>query len=89
MNGALSRSEKRLAVEAELVGKMVMANYGKNRYYIIDSIVFDTFIDAYTFSNGKETVNLIQYYKDTYDIQIDNTKQPLIKAAVDRKDKEK
>jgi hypothetical protein len=77
-----------LAVEAELVGKMVMANYGKNRYYIIDSIIFDTLIDGYTFNNGKENVNLIQYYKDTYDIEVESKKQPLVKAAVYRKEKE-
>ena len=30
-----------------------MANYGKNRYYIIDSIIFDATIETYTFFSGK------------------------------------
>lgn len=47
---------------------MVMANYGKNAYHVIESLVFDVLIDAYTFFNGKETVNLIQYYKEAYGI---------------------
>lgn len=45
-----------------------MANYGKNVYHVIESVVFDVLIDAYTFFNGKETVNLLQYYKETYGI---------------------
>lgn len=68
LNSSLSKQEKRQAVEHELVGKMVMANYGKNAYHIVESIVFDVLIDGYTFFNGKETVNLLQYYKDTYGI---------------------
>lgn len=38
---------------------MVMANYGKFHYYIIDSVMFDSLIDGYFFNNGKENVNLM------------------------------
>jgi hypothetical protein len=51
-SSALSKQEKRHAVERELVGKMVMANYGKNVYHVIESVLFDTLIDGYTFNNG-------------------------------------
>lgn len=87
-NNSLCKQEKRQAVERELIGKMVMANYGKNMYYVIEEVVFDVLIDAYTFSNGTQTFNLLQYYKGTYDIEIKSRKQPLIKAEVDRKSKE-
>ena len=42
LNSSLSKEEKRKAVEAALIGKMVMANYGKNKYYVIDGIEFET-----------------------------------------------
>lgn len=41
----VGKAEKRLLVEEQLIGKMVMANYGKNRCYIIDNILFDVTLD--------------------------------------------
>ena len=52
-NGNLSKMEKRILVEKELVNKQVMANYGKNYYYVVDSVLFDCSLESYTFSNGK------------------------------------
>lgn len=89
LSNGLSKQEKRLAVERELIGKMVMANYGKNQYHVIDSIVFDVLIDGYTFFNGREDINLLQYYQDAYGIEIESKRQPLVKAEIDKKDKEK
>ena len=34
-NPTMIKSEKRRLVENEIVGKMVMANYGKNAHYVI------------------------------------------------------
>lgn len=87
INGSLSKEEKRNAVEAELIGKMVMASYGKNKYYTIERIMFDSSLDNYTFHDGKQRVNLLQYYKTTYDIQITQLKQPLVKAVGNKRDK--
>ena len=66
-----------------------MANYGKNSYYIIEEILFETPLDGYTFFDGKEQVSLTQYYKSHYNLTINVSKQPLIKAALDKKAKEK
>ena len=88
VNASLSKEEKRNVVEAQLVGKMVMANYGKNKYYTIQSILFETSIDVFTFNNGTQKVNLLQYYKTTYDIEITNKKQPLVKVIGNKKDKQ-
>lgn len=70
-----------------MVGKMVMANYGKNKYYTIESILFDSSLDVFTFHDGKKIINLLQYYKTTYNIQVKNTKQPLVKVLGNKKDK--
>jgi hypothetical protein len=48
-----------LAVEEELVGKMVMANYGKNRYYVIESVLFDSTLEGHSFSHNNKQVNLL------------------------------
>jgi len=66
-----------------------MANYGKNRYYIIESIEYDYNIDTFTFSEPgsqgtPKVFNLASYYKDTYDIVLQYKKQPLIKAVSTR-----
>ena len=64
-----------------------MANYGKHKYYTIESILFDSSLEVFTFHNGKQKVNLLQYYKTTYDIEITNMKQPLVKVIGNKKDR--
>ena len=54
----LSKLEKRNMVEKELIGKQIMTNYGKNMYYYIDSVLFDTPLDSYFFYKGLEKINL-------------------------------
>ena len=49
----LSKLERRNIVEKELIGKQVMANYGKNMYYYIDSVLFDTPLNHYCFYKGE------------------------------------
>jgi hypothetical protein len=63
---------------------MVMANYGKNRCYRIESILFDTTLETFQFTHNNKTVNILEYYSQTYDIMIQAKKQPLIKAQTDR-----
>ena len=63
---------------------MVMANYGKNTYYVIDSLLFDSSVQLYTFYNGIENVNLLKYYKEAYGIDVVFKKQPLIKAVASK-----
>lgn len=46
----LNKQEKRRIVEMELIGKMVMANYGKCAHYIIESVVYDVPVDKYFFT---------------------------------------
>ena len=62
-NKGLSKLEKRNMVEKELIGKQIMSNYGKNMYYCIDSVLFDTPLDRHFFYRGQEKINLTQYYK--------------------------
>jgi hypothetical protein len=88
-NSSVGKTEKRLLVEEELIGKMVMANYGKNRCYIIESVVFDVALESYQFTHEGRTTNMLQYYAHTYDISIQSKKQPLLKARSNRKTKEK
>lgn len=47
-----------------------MANYGKNKYYIIESILFDKSIEDYQFLHHNKNTKLHEYYKETYDISI-------------------
>ncbi len=85
----MGKTEKRLLVEEELIGKMVMANYGKNRCYVIESVVFDVALESYQFTHDGRTVNMLEYYSHTYDITIQSKRQPLIKARSNGKTKEK
>jgi hypothetical protein len=88
LNSSLSKQEKRLVVSQELVGKMVMTNYGRNAYHIIEEVLFETSLEGHTFQDGSETLNLLQYYKKHYGIDIVATRQPLLKAANNRKAKD-
>lgn len=65
-------------IEADLIGRSVVANYGNFRMWRITGIDWNknplsTFIDQ----DGKE-VSLVQYYKQKYNIEIKDKKQPLL-----------
>jgi len=47
-----------------------MANYGKNKYYEISNVLFDICLESYKFNDGKKDINIIEYYKDVYNISI-------------------
>jgi hypothetical protein len=67
---------------------MVMANYGKNRCYIIESILFDVALEAYQFTHDNRCVNILEYYSHTYSLTIQAKRQPLLKAKSNRKSKD-
>jgi hypothetical protein len=81
INSSLSKTEKRMLVEQELVGKTVMANYGRNRCYRIEGISFDTNLETLQFTIKDRTVNILEYYTRTYDIMVLAKKQPLLQAV--------
>lgn len=58
-----------------------MANYGKNNCYLIEEVIFDNNLENYIFQLNGVSTNLIQYYKNSYQITIKNVKQPLLKAS--------
>lgn len=64
---------------------MVMANYGKNRCYIIDSVIFDVAMESFEFNHDGKNINLLEYYSRTYDISIQSKRQPLLKAKSNKK----
>lgn len=53
------RDEKRNILKTELVGQIVMTNYGKSRYLKVSDVIFDT-IDDFKL-NGSET-SLREFY---------------------------
>ncbi len=66
-----------------------MANYGKNRYYVIDQVIFNQSIDDIILGSGKDKIKLQKYYNDKYGIDIINKKQPLIRAELTKRQKKK
>lgn len=79
-HGDKSKGEKRLVIQEELVGKMVMANYGRSKYYVIEEVLFEVGLN-HAFTDNQQQVSLEDYYKNVYDIQIQNKKQPLLRAT--------
>jgi hypothetical protein len=76
------REEKRNLLQAELVGKVIMTNYGKAAYYRIEEVVFD---DIDTIKLEDASLTLREYYQKKYDLNITNKKQPLLKVESRRK----
>lgn len=65
-----------MAVKNELVGKIVMANYGVARYYKITDVHFRRADEELI--EGKDS--LPYYYKEKYNIIINKPEQPLIEV---------
>ncbi|XP_074604111.1 piwi-like protein 1 [Brevipalpus obovatus] len=61
----------------ELPGKIILANYN-NKNYRIDDIMVDRNPVTYTFQHGRETITLKDYYRQQYDIVIQDESQPLL-----------
>ena len=89
LHNGKSKEEKRAVIQAELCGKMVMANYGNSRYWRIDEIVFD--LNCEDIIVDKTTnMNMLEYYKSKYNIDVKIKKQPLIRTInKDRLQKDK
>lgn len=85
LHSSLNKAEKRAIVEGELINHTVMADYGKNRYYVIESVLFEVNLETYKFNDGTRERNLLEYYRETYNIDIQSKRQPLVKAYNDDK----
>ena len=70
------KEKKREIIKEELIGNVIMTNYGKPKYYRIEDIDFRP-AEEITI-DGKGT--LIQYFKDKYNANINKPKQPLLKV---------
>ena len=77
-----SKEEKRALLRGELVDKTIMANYGKTRYFKIMDLKFEE-VQSITF---EANINMLDYYKEKYQISIKNVKQPLLVAEGTRKE---
>ena len=71
-------------IKAEVIGRSFRVGYSKKNYkkknYRIDDILFDRNPVNQSFKNEEtqETINLMKYYKQAYNIEIKNKEQPLI-----------
>lgn len=79
------REERRNLLLSELVGKIVMTNYGKTAYYRIEDIIFED-IDSIRLDDA--SISIREYYEQKYNLKITNLKQPLLKVEGRRKNKE-
>ncbi|KAK7067292.1 Piwi-like protein 2 [Halocaridina rubra] len=72
------------AVNKEFLGAIVLTRYN-NKTYRIDDILFEQNASS-TFTNDKgEEISYINYYKNTYDIDIKDPKQPLLLHRITKK----
>lgn len=55
----------------------MQVNYGNGRYYKVEDILY---IDMEEYFVAGEKINLLDYYKQKYNITIHKPKQPLLKA---------
>lgn len=71
------RDEKRIILKAELIGQIIMTNYGKSKYLKVIDVIFDT-VDDFKL-NGSDTT-LREFYEKKYNRRINQAKQPLIEV---------
>ena len=64
-------------LKEELINKIVMANWGKPRYYRIEDIDFRQTAEVML---DNSSTSIIDYYRDKYGITVNNSKQPLLKV---------
>jgi hypothetical protein len=64
-------------VKTELIGKIVMANYGKTSYYTISDVLFE---DIEGVRIERTNNSLRDYYETKYAITLKKGKQPLLVA---------
>jgi len=69
----------------EIPGSIVMTAYN-NKTYRIDDIVFDKNPEGYTFDHRGQQKNMVQYYQETYQIEIKDKRQPLLAVKPSARD---
>jgi hypothetical protein len=75
----------RSIVKSELIGTIIMSNYGKTAYYRVSDVKF---IDLQTVIFDNSEICLLDYYKKKYNITITNLKQPLLCSEGKNKENE-
>ena len=82
LGGNLHSEEVQREICEYFRGKTVIAQYGSYRAYRIGEVSFDKNIENTDFTSVKEgksvTVNIKNYYKNQYNIDIKNNNQPLL-----------
>ena len=68
--------EIKTAFSKEIIGTVVLTRYN-NRTYRIDDVRFDLSPRS-TFRAGDKDISFIEYYKERYNLKINDTKQPLL-----------
>jgi aubergine-like protein len=76
------KEERRAILQGELVGKIVMTNYGKTSYHRIEEVVFQE-LDSVHLQDAN--MSLREYYQTKYNITIRNPKQPLLRVESKRR----
>ena len=71
---------RRQIVVDSLIGKTVMANYGKSMYWRVENVVFGH--ENKTYSIGNKEITLAEYYFERYGLVMEVKNQPLLEATV-------
>lgn len=58
-----------------------MANYGSSRYWRIEKVMYDKTIESTFATEDGKDINLIDYYKTKYNLEIKSKRQPLLKCV--------
>ena len=93
-NGNMNNENYLRDIKAYFIGKTVVAQYGNFRAYRIGDILIDknlinTTLNMINSDGNSETVNLKNYYKAQYNINIKNDQQPLFVDLDSMKEEEK
>lgn len=65
------------AFKAQLIGSIVLANYGKQNTYRVNDVDFSTTPKS-TFKWKDREISYMDYFKEQYSIQIRDSNQPMI-----------
>lgn len=63
--------------KAQIIGSIVLANYGKKRTYRVDDVDFSTTPKS-TFEWKGRTISYVEYFKEQYGIVIRDQNQPML-----------
>ncbi|OMJ87591.1 hypothetical protein SteCoe_10683 [Stentor coeruleus] len=74
-------------LDNELIGQTIMAKYGNFKCYRIEGIILNE-NPTINFLTKDGSLSYIEYFRKTYNININFTKQPLIKSYIEKGTKE-